>query len=87
MPTAWKITVRKRPKIIGEPAGREFYLVALPDKDAAIAVLRMREGFDDAELEVTGQAPAESLEWLNIKPGQVFCVWAIEPDPRPGQAV
>ena len=78
MPAAWKIIAYKRPKEIGEPSTREFYLVALPEKEAAVAVLRMREGYDDAELEVIGQAPAEFVDWLDIKPGQVFCVWAIE---------
>jgi hypothetical protein len=78
MPTAWKIIAYKRPKTIGDLSTREFYLVALPDKDAAVAVLRMREGYNDAELEVTGQASAESVDWLDIKPGQIFCVWAIQ---------
>jgi hypothetical protein len=78
MPSAWKIVVDKRPKVIGGPSVREFYLVALPEKEAAVAVLRMREGYSDAELEVSGEAPAESVEWLDIKPGQIFCVWAIE---------
>ena len=76
MPTAWKIIAYKRPKVIGEPSTREFYLVALPEKEAAVAVLRMREGYSDAELEVFGQAPAESVDWLDIKPGEVFCVYA-----------
>jgi hypothetical protein len=67
---------------LSAPAGdrgalRECYLVALPQKDAALAVLRMRHGFDDAELEVAGEAPAEMLEWLDIKPGQIFRVSAV----------
>jgi hypothetical protein len=78
MPSAWKIIAYKRPREIGEPSVREFYLVALPEKDAAVAVLRMREGYNDAELEVIGEAPAESVDWLEIKPGQIFCLWAIE---------
>jgi hypothetical protein len=79
MPAAWKIIAYKRPKgAIGEPSAREFFLVALPEKDAAVAVLCMREGYDDEELEVTGQASAESVDWLDIKPGQIFCVWAIQ---------
>jgi hypothetical protein len=78
MPSAWKIVVYKRPKEIGEPSVREFYLVALPEKEAAVTVLRMREGYNDAEIEVTGEAPAESVDWLDIKPGQIFCLWAIE---------
>jgi hypothetical protein len=78
MPSTWKIVVNKRPKQIGGPPAREFYLVALPEKEAAVAVLRMREGYNDAELEVIGEAPAESIDWLDIKPGQVFCVSPIE---------
>jgi hypothetical protein len=78
MPAAWKIIAYKRPKEIGGPSAREFYLVALPERDAAIAVLRMREGFNDAELVVTGEAPAESVDWLDIKPGEIFCLWAIQ---------
>jgi hypothetical protein len=78
MPVAWKIIAYKRPKEIGDLSTREFFLVALPESDAAVAVIRMREGYDDAELEVTGQASAESLDWLDIKPGQIFCVWALQ---------
>ena len=66
MPSAWKIIAYRRPDKIGEPSIREFFLVALPEKDAAIAVLRMREGYDDAELEVIGEAPANpSLGWIS----------------------
>ncbi|MGO9045554.1 MAG: hypothetical protein ACLQFW_01520 [Xanthobacteraceae bacterium] len=78
MPSAWKIIAYRRPDKIGEPSIREFFLVALPEKDAAIAVLRMREGYDDAELEVIGEAPAESVDWLDIKPGQIFCIWSVQ---------
>jgi hypothetical protein len=77
MPSAWKIVAYRRPREIEEPSVRECYLVALPQKDAALAVLRMRHGFDDAELEVAGEAPAEMLEWLDIKPGQIFRVSAV----------
>ncbi len=78
MPSAWKIIAYRRPDKIGEPSIREFFLVALPEKDAAIAVLRMREGYDDAELEVVGEAPAESVDWLDIKAGQIFCIWSVQ---------
>jgi hypothetical protein len=71
MPSAWKVIVRKRPTEIGGPSAREVYLVALPEKAAAVAVLRMREGFDDAD-------PDPSIEGLDIKPGQVLCVSAID---------
>jgi hypothetical protein len=78
MPSAWKIVAYRRPREIEEPSVREFYLVALPQKDAAIAVLRMRHGFDDAELEVAGEAQPQELEWLDIKPGQIFRVSAVK---------
>jgi hypothetical protein len=29
-------------------------------------------------LVVTGEAPAESVDWLDIKPGEIFCLWAIQ---------
>jgi hypothetical protein len=77
MPSAWKIIVNKRPKEIGGPFAREVYLVALPEKEAAVAVLRMREGFNDAELEVIGEVPDPSVEGWDIRPGQVLCVSAI----------
>jgi hypothetical protein len=78
MSSAWKIVAYRRPREIEEPSVREFYLVALPQKDAAIAVLRMRHGFDDAELEVAGEAQPQELEWLDIKPGQIFRVSAVK---------
>jgi hypothetical protein len=74
MPSAWKIIADRRPREIEEPSVREFYLVALPQKEAAIAVLRMRHGFDDAELQPAGEAQPQELEWLDIKPGQIFRV-------------
>jgi hypothetical protein len=87
MPSAWKIIVRKRPKEIGGASAREFYLVALPEKEAAVAVLRMREGYSDAELEVTGEAAAESIDWLDIKPGQIFVCGQLSDDqPAVGHA-
>jgi hypothetical protein len=78
MSGAWKIVAHRRPREIEEPSVREYYLVALPQNDAAIAVLRMRHGFDDAELEVIGEAPAESLDWLDIMPGQIFRLSALQ---------
>src|ERR1700751_2241916 len=80
MPSAWKIIVRKRPKEIGGASAPEFYLVALPEKEAAVAVLRMREGDSDGELEVTGEAAAESIDWLDIKPGQIFVCGQLSDD-------
>ena len=66
MPSAWKIVVNKRPKEIGGPPAREFYLVALPEKEAAVAVLRMREGYNDAELEVIKRPrPNPSTGWIS----------------------
>jgi hypothetical protein len=38
----------------------------------------MRHGFDDAELEVAGEAQPQELEWLDIKPGQIFRVSAVK---------
>jgi len=78
MPSAWKIIAHLRPREIEEPSVREFYFVALPEREAAIDVLRMRHGFDDAELEVAGEAPADALEWLDIKPGQIFRLSALK---------
>ena len=69
MPVAWKIIAYKRPKEIGDLSTREFFLVALPESEAAIAVLRMREGYNDAELEVTGQASAESARLAGHQTG------------------
>jgi hypothetical protein len=40
MPADRKIMAYKCPEEIGEPSTREFYLVALPEKEAAVAVLR-----------------------------------------------
>ena len=68
MPSAWKIVAYRRPREIEEPSVREFYLVALPQKDAAIAVLRMRHGFDDAELEVAGKPNPKSWNGSTSSP-------------------
>jgi hypothetical protein len=78
MPSAWKIIAHRRPREIEEPSVREFYFVALPQREAAIAVLRMRHGFDDAKLEVAGEAQSQELDWLDIKPGQIFRVSAVK---------
>ena len=76
MASGWKIiTVTKR--LGGGPPMKEYFLVAIEDRDEAVKALRERRQLLDVQITVAGQATDEYLEWLDVRPGEIFCVMAV----------
>ena len=78
MAKAWNIIARTQPKD-GKPGQTQYYIVAIPNKQAALAVLRSYEGMDNADLEVAGETSPNFMDWAGgVKDAQVLCVVAME---------
>jgi hypothetical protein len=76
MASGWKIiTATKR--LGGGPPIKEYFLVAIADRDEAVKALRERRQLLDVQITVAGQATDEYLEWLDVRPGEIFCVMAV----------
>jgi hypothetical protein len=56
---------------------KEYFLVAIADRDEAVKALRVRRQLLDVQITVAGQATDEYLEWLDVRPGEIFCVMAV----------
>jgi hypothetical protein len=56
---------------------KEYFLVAIADRDEAVKALRERRQLLDVQITVPGQATDEYLEWLDVRPGEIFCVMAV----------
>jgi hypothetical protein len=76
MATGWKI-ISATERLGGGPPMKEHFLVAIADRDTAVKALRERKKLLDADLTVAGEATADLLEWLDVKPGQILCVLAV----------
>ena len=73
MVNGWKIVVTME-RYNGAPPMKEYYLVAIADKEKAIAEVRDRERLADAHILIAGQAGPDSLDWLDIREGEILCV-------------
>jgi hypothetical protein len=77
MPRAWRI-VSLTPREGGGPPLKEYFLVAIDDPTAALAVLRSRrEMTAGVGLVIDGEASPEYVDWLDLRPGQILCVVAL----------
>jgi hypothetical protein len=76
MGKAWKIIADVQ-RGDGPPL-KEYYLVAIPDRYAAIEALRIRKDLQDAELTVSGEAPPDFVDWLDVKPWQILCIMVVQ---------
>jgi hypothetical protein len=56
---------------------KEYFLVAIADRDEAVKALRELRQLLDVQITVAGQATDEYLEWLDVRPGEIFCVMAV----------
>ena len=56
---------------------KEYFLVAIADRDEAVKALRERRQLLDVQITVAGQATDEYLEWLDVRPGEIFCVMVV----------
>ena len=71
----WLSTATKR--LGGGPPMKEYFLVAIADRNRAVKALRERRQLLDVQITVAGQATDEYLEWLDVRPGEIFCVMAV----------
>ena len=56
---------------------KEYFLVAIADRDEAVKALRERRQLLDVQITVAGQASHAYLEWLDVRPGEILCVMAV----------
>ena len=56
---------------------KKYFLVAIADRDEAVKALRERRQLLDVQITVAGQATNEYLGWLDVRPGEIFCVMAV----------
>jgi hypothetical protein len=76
MVTGWKIIAATiRPG--GGPPTKEYFLVAIADRDEAVRALRERKRLGDVELTVAGEATSGYLEWLDVRAGEILSVLAV----------
>ena len=76
MAQGWKI-VASMACLDGGPPVREYYLVAIADREKAIAALRHWEKLMDAHIAVAGEATPDSLDWLDVRDGEILCVSSV----------
>jgi hypothetical protein len=70
----WKI-VASTERMGGGPPMHEYFLAAIDEKDAAVAILRTRrQDLRGVQVDVIGEASPADIEWLNIRGGDVRCV-------------
>ena len=56
---------------------KEYFLVAIADRDEAVKALRVRRQLLDVQITVAGQATDEYLEWLDVRPGEILCITSV----------
>ena len=73
MAEGWKI-IASMPRLDGRAPLKEYYLVAIADKEKAIAELCDRERLKGAHITVAGAAGPDSLDWLDVRDGEILYV-------------
>jgi hypothetical protein len=76
MPKAWKIVSQPKPKD-GESPIKEYFLVAIPDRYAAVTALRIRKNLHDTEFTVIGEATPELVELLDMTDHQILSIMVV----------
>lgn len=75
MAKGWKVIAATKRKG-GGPLMKEYFLVAIANRDEAVRALRERKKLLDAELTVDGEATADFLDWLDVRGGEILSVIA-----------
>jgi hypothetical protein len=74
----WKIISSTARMGGGGPPLKEYFLVAVNDREKALRTLRYkRPDIDLSQLTVIGEANSDSVEWLGVKDGDVVCLQAV----------
>jgi hypothetical protein len=78
MAKVWKVTSSTDRLGGGGTPLKEYFLVAIADRDAALAALRYRRpDIEASTLLIVGEATPDHVEWLGLKDGDIFCVQAV----------
>ena len=76
MDKVWRIVAVTRPSG-EEPSRKEYFLVALSDQVSALENIRIRRpDLKNAQIAIVGEADPESIEWLELRRGQVIHMMA-----------
>ncbi len=84
MAEGW-IIITKTPRVLGElnfPPLTEWFAVAIPDRNAALRVLRLRKNLNGAKILVAGAATREFLDQYDVRLGRVELLWVIQPSKK-----
>jgi hypothetical protein len=76
MAQGWKV-IASTERAGGGPPMKEYFLVAIADRDEAVRALRERKKLLDAKLTVDGEASADYLDWLDVRGGEILSVIAV----------
>ena len=75
MGKVWKITCLTKRMGGGGPPLKEYFLVAIADRNAALAALRNRRpDVEKSEMTIVGEASPDYVEWLDMKDDDIRCV-------------
>jgi hypothetical protein len=56
---------------------KEYFLVAIADRDEAVEALRERKHLLETKLTVSGEATDDYLDWLDVRSGEILAVLAV----------
>jgi hypothetical protein len=71
----WKIISSTKRMGGGGPPLKECFLVAIDDRDAAVAALRYRRpDIEASPMTVVGEATPDDVKWLDLKDNQILCL-------------
>jgi hypothetical protein len=75
MTKIWKINAFTKRMGGGGPPLEEYFLMAITDKQAALAALRRRRpDLEGSDFTVVGEASPDVVEWLDVKDDRIRCV-------------
>jgi hypothetical protein len=75
MGKVWKIISSTERLGGGGPPLKQYFLVAITDRDAALAALRHRRpDIETSEISVVGEATPNDVKWLDVNDGDIHCV-------------
>jgi hypothetical protein len=78
MAKVWKVITSTKRMGGGGPPLKEYFLVAIAERNAALAALRdRRPDVAESELSIVGEASPDYVEWLDVKDGDILCVLAV----------
>jgi len=78
MAKVWKIISSTERMGGGGPPLKEYFLVAIADRDAALRALRYRRPDVEASaMTIVGEASPDSVAWLDPNDGDILCVAAV----------